>query len=173
MSMILTCSLKPSQHVLVPGICHCNTASLLHTFVRQLPRARKDDGEDALVLVCVYPETSPALFKTKQEKYVAQGKFKEKLSFTSSPSPPKLNCNAGILLLIFPMRIGECNSNNSHLKKWRNLLISPKFPWFSNEETLLSPDLANFSLCFPIKNDAFTRFSIFFPWFFCCLHHFP
>ena len=117
MSMILTCSLKPSQHVLVPGICHCNTASLLHTFVRQLPRARKDDGEDALVLVCVYPETSPALFKTKQEKYVAQGKFKEKPSFTPSPSPPKLNCNAGILLLIFPMRIGECNFNNSHLKK--------------------------------------------------------
>lgn len=168
MSMILTCSLKPSQHVLVPGICHCNTASLLHTFVRQLPRARKDDGEDALVLVCVYPETSPALFKTKQEKYVAQGKFKEKLSFTSSPSPPKLNCNAGILLFsqwelvsaiptILTWKNEETcwshpNFHDFQTKKRCFHLILPTFPYVFPLKMMRSPGFPFFSMIFLLSS---------------------
>ena len=58
--MDMTCSLKPSQHVL-PGICNCNTSSLLHTFVRQLPGSSS-----------VYPETK-SQHASKQKKWWFNG----------------------------------------------------------------------------------------------------
>ena len=173
MSMILTCSLKPSQHVLVPGICHCNTASLLHTFVRQLPRARKDDGEDALVLVCVYPETSPALFKTKQENTLHKGNSKK--NRVSPLLHLHLNWTA-MLVFYYWFSQWELVSAISTTLTWKNeenCWSHPTFHDLQTKKRCLHLILPTFPYVFPLKMMRSPGFPLFFHHFPPCLHHFP